>query len=351
MKRKSLVLFIAVTFASVLLFTELTGIVCAADAAKTYKFRLQHWQSTSTDTYKLFISEMGFPAMVERASGGRIKIETYAGSSIIPPMQNMRAVGKGVVDMAAGCGAYQGGIAKYFSLLYGIPFALDNSDDLEIVWREMGLYEYAKTLYAKYNTHLLGWNSDAPVGIFSKREIKTLEDFKGLKIRAVGTYADFFNMLGASAMSTTSAEIYLSLDRGLVDACSWGSEAAMRGIGLQEVTDYIVLPYISGAAPNDMMINLDTWNVLPDDLKQIMTSCYQEYSSILGARYRYNNYKDRSTIIDKDGMKLNILPEADVEKAKKMAIKLMDKYETESPEAAKIIGIYKDYLKLKSQSK
>ena len=351
MKRRIWKLFIVVIVLSAFLVTGLTGFAGAEVSTKTFKFRLQHWQSQANASYQLFISDKGFPKMVEKASGGRIKIEVYPGGSIISPLDNMRSTGKGVVDMAAGCGAYQAGLGSYFSLLYGIPFVLDNMDDLEIVWQNMGLYDYAKTLYAKYNTHLLGWNADAPIGLFSKKEIKSLNDLKGMKIRAVGAYGDFYKMFGASPMTTPTAEIYMALDRGLVDGVTWGSEAAMKEFGLHEVSKYILVPWIAGATANDMMINMDKWKALPPDLQEIMTTCYQKYSATLGAFYKYRNYVDRAEIVSKYGMKLCWMSEEDIAKGKEMALKLMDNYAKMNPESAKIVKIYKDFMAYKAKIK
>jgi len=347
MKRKSLAVLIAMIVASIFL---LAGFASAAPSTQTYKFRLQHWQPTSSATYKLFVSDKGFPAMVERASGGRIKIETYSVGSVVPVTDQLRAVGKGVIDMAAGCGAYYAGLGNYFSLLYGIPFTLDSMEDVEIVWRDLGLLAYARELYGKYNAYCIGWHHESPIAIFSKKQIKTLGDFKGLKIRAVGAYADFYNMLGASSLSTPGSEIYLALDRGVVDACTWGSESAMIEIGLQEVTKHIILPWISGGATGDMLINMDKWKALPDDLKQIMTSCMEDWANVTGSYYRYHSLLDRSMAVEKYHMTLNFLSEADIIKAKKLSLQLLDKYAARNPESAKIIKIYKDYFNLKKSN-
>ncbi len=339
--KRYLSLFVMIIVASVFLMVGFAG---SASAEKTYKLRLQHWHPTSSVTYKLFISDKGFPAMVKRASGGRIIIETYPVNAVVPVTDQFRSVGKGVIDMGAGVPAYQAGLGPYWSLLYGIPFTLGSMEDVEIVWRERGLFEYASELYAKYNVKLIGYHHDAPISIFSKKPIRKLEDFKGMKIRAVGAYGDFYSQLGAATLTTPGSEIYLALDRGLADACTWGSESSMMELGLGEVTKYIILPWMSGGTMGDMYMNMGTWKTLPADLQQIMISCMQDWGAALGASYRNDTLKARAQAQKKHGMEVIWLPPSEVDRLKIEARKLLDRYEKQGPESAKIIKIYKDYL-------
>lgn len=339
--KRYLSLFVTIIVAGVFLVVGFTG---SASAQKTYKFRLQHWHPTSSATYKLFISDKGFPAMVKRASGGRIIIETYPVNAVVPVTDQFRSVSRGVIDMAAGVPAYQAGLGAHWVLLYGIPFTMGSMEDVEVVWRERGLFQYASQLYAKQNVKLIGFHHDAPISIFSKKPIRKVEDFRGMKIRAVGAYGDFYTQLGASALTTPGSEIYLALDRGLADACTWGSESAMMELGLGEVTKYIILPWMSGGTMGDMYMNMGKWNDLPDDLKQIMTSCMQDWGVALGASYRSDTLKARALAQKKHGMEIIWLSPSETEKLKKEAQKLLDRYEKRDPESAKIVKIYKDYL-------
>jgi len=271
MKKRFWKLFIAVTVISTFLLTGFISIAGAEVSTKTFKFRFQHWQPTSSGTYKLFIGPKGFPAMVERASGGRIKIETFPGGALFTNTDVIRAVGNGSVDMSGATFAYGGALGPHLAPMYGLPFALENMEDAEIVWRETGLLDYIREEWKKkHNLFIIGLQHESPVGIFSKKPIRKLADFKGLKIRAVGVFGSFYTSLGASAIATPGSEIYMALDRGVVDAVSFGSESAMIDIGLAEVSKYVFVPWISGATIGDYVMNLDKWNSLPPDLQQIM---------------------------------------------------------------------------------
>ncbi|MCK9231114.1 MAG: TRAP transporter substrate-binding protein DctP [Dehalococcoidales bacterium] len=346
MKRRylNLALIAILAFSSIVL---LAGFSDQAFAEKTYKFRLQHWQPTASATYQLFMSDKGFPAMVHRASGGRITIETYPVGGVVPVMDQVRSVGRGIVEMGAGCPAYQAQLGSYWSLLYGIPFTLASMEDVDVVWRQRGLFEYASELYAKHNVHLIGYHHESPISLFSKKPITKVEDFKGLKVRAVGTYGDFYTQLGAAALSTPGSEIYVALDRGLADACTWGSESAMVEIGLAEVTKYMVVPWISGGTIGDMYMNKDAWDSLPEDLQQIMISCMQDWGVLIGTFYRSESLKAREMAQEKYGMQLSLLPPSELKKLEIEAQKLLDKYEKQSPEAERIVQIYKEYMSLK----
>lgn len=344
---RSRVLMIFSFIVSLFLFSGFSCLAASSDGEQIYKFRLQHWQPTSSATYKLFVGPNGFPANVERASKGRIKIETYPCGAIVPPTETVRAVGRGVLEMGAGCPAYQAKLGSYFSLLYGIPFTLQSMEDVEIVWRNMGLGEYARELYARHNVFLVGWHHESPICLFSKKPIRKIDDLKGLKVRAVGTYGELYTMAGAAALGTPGAEIYTALERGVADACTWGSEAAMVEIGLHEVTDYITTPWVSGGTAGDLYINMDIWKKLPDDLKQVMKSCMEEWANVIGSHYRYASLKARQDAVEKYKMTVTQLEPESLIKLRKLAVELMKKHAAKSKEGARIVQIHEEFLKLK----
>jgi len=133
-------------------------------------------------------------------------------------------------------------------------------------------------LYGRYN--MVGFfcgNTGQEMGIFSNKRASKMEDFKGMRIRTVGWYMDILNLLGASVTPLPGSEVYLALERGIIDACEYSSPAINLPMGFHEITKYVIEPGVhQPSCQCDIFINRDRWNELPDDLKAIVEICAKE---------------------------------------------------------------------------
>ncbi len=156
-----------------------------------------------------------------------------------------------------------------------------------LAWLETGGgYELWQEMYdrKKWNVKVLPCNGlygGESLGWF-KKPVKTLEDFKGLKIRTVGEYGEVLTKLGASAVSLPAGELYTALERGVLDAADMSFPAVDRGIGLHEVCKYMLFPGVhQTSGPLETLVNKDKWDSLPSDLKAIVKAALSEVA-VLG---------------------------------------------------------------------
>jgi TRAP-type mannitol/chloroaromatic compound transport system substrate-binding protein len=154
-----------------------------------------------------------------------------------------------------------------------------------IWYYERGGLEMLQEIYAKHNiiAFPLG-NAGQENGFFSNKKATKMEDFKGMKVRTMGYYADIMNNIGASANVLPPTEIYLGLERGIVDAAEFSGPAANIPMGLHEISKYVLQPGIhQPGAQTELIINKKAWEALPDDLKAIVeinareTDCWAHY--------------------------------------------------------------------------
>lgn len=104
----------------------------------------------------------------------------------------------------------------------------------------------------------------------SKVPIRGAEDFQGLKVRAGGIEAEWFNAMGAEAVFIGGAELYTALATGVVDAARWGDETQNLAQGFQEIAGYYIKPAPMPAPNNHIIVNQDTWSSLPADIQAIL---------------------------------------------------------------------------------
>ena len=271
-------------------------ITSAAPARKGEKFgvdkRAVEWKSKRWKTSKkkfrwrmsdpwggLLFHELAvhFADSVEAASGGRLKIKPFQTGAIVPAMETFDAVAKGTLDVGHAWPGYWKGKNEAFVLFASVPFGLDY-EGYNIWYYERGGKEMMTELYGRYN--LVGFfcgNTGQELGIHSNKRAAKMEDFKGMKIRTVGWYMDILTRLGASVTPLPGSEIYLALERGIIDACEYSSPAINMPMGFHEITKYVIEPGVhQPSCQCDLFINKDRWNELPDDLKAIVEICAKE---------------------------------------------------------------------------
>jgi TRAP-type mannitol/chloroaromatic compound transport system substrate-binding protein len=214
---------------------------------------------------------------VRAASGGRLDIKLYPAGALVPGMEVFDAVSEGTAECGHSVAGFWKGKEEALVAFWSIPYGLDA--EMTALWfYERGGLEMLQEIYAKHNIMAfpLG-NAGQENGFFSNRRATKMEDYKGMKVRTMGYYADIMNLVGASANVLPPTEIYLGLERGIVDAAEFSGPAANIPMGLHEISKYVLQPGIhQPGAQTELIINKKSWNALPDDLKAIVEICARE---------------------------------------------------------------------------
>ncbi len=211
-----------------------------------------------------------FAEKIEENSDGRIVFEYRGGPETIPPMELGEAVRNGMVDFATTPAAYySSALPEGLALSYS---ELTTEEELE-----NGAIDFINQLHnEKLNAQLLGRGAEVRFGLYTEEKINDLSDFKGKRLRGTPTYAPMMGALGAEMVSLPVGEVFEALDKGVVDGFGW-TAVGMTDMGLEEKVKYKLAPeseYYRMDVVNIM--NLDKWNSLPDDLKEIMIETQRE---------------------------------------------------------------------------
>ncbi len=297
MKRMALVLLALVI---ALAFTRVTVTSAFAEdkkpAKKITKFgedeRAKEWKgkrwTTSTKKFTWRASDpwgglifhdflIHFADSVRAASGGRLNIKVFQTGAIVPAMEVFDAVSKGTLDCGHSWPGYWKGKNEAFVAFASVPFGLD-VEGYNIWYYQRGGEKMLSDLYGRYNmVSFFCGNSGQELGIHSNKRATKMEDFKGMKIRTVGWYQDILNSLGANVTPLPGPEIYLALERGVIDGCEFSSPAINLPQGFYEITKYVIEPGVhQPSCQCDVFINKKKWDELPDDLKAIVKICAKE---------------------------------------------------------------------------
>ncbi|MBN2516303.1 MAG: TRAP transporter substrate-binding protein DctP [Deltaproteobacteria bacterium] len=263
MKKRNIIMLTA--FLSVIFFFF---VVMPSTAAEKIVWRGQ--SSYSAGLPQLYAPSEHFAKEVERLTDGRLVIKMSPGGAIVPAMKVFDAVSAGTLDI--GCtwaGWWIGKFPAAVLFANSYPNGLQMQEMLGWIYAGGGL-ELWNELYKDHNIVVL-----PPYGMlgsenfcWSRKPINKLSDFKGLKFRTVGIWGQCLERLGARVVTLPGAEVYPALERGVIDACEFGTPAIDKKFGFQEICSYLKLPGIhEPCAPLETLVNKKSWEKLPDDLK------------------------------------------------------------------------------------
>lgn len=231
------------------------------------------------------IEYVALPAFVDAVSegtNGNLIITTYSDGAIVPGDQQVEACAAGIIEVSHSTGAYYRGTIPVADLDFGLPGqypgfgTLDQLIDMIYVFEDGALEDVFRRAYAEHGVYYLGSHTvHGYPAIISKKPISTIDDFKGVVIRSTGSYADLFNMLGASAVFVPYTEMYAELQLGTLDAVAVSVEGLLA-YKFYEVAPYFTQPPISAHALGHFLINPDAWNALPPEYQEVVSKAYRE---------------------------------------------------------------------------
>lgn len=308
-------------------------------APEVIEWRLQHMYPTGSRDDQL---TQLFCDHVLKASGGRLKITKYGMGTLVPATEMLDAVRTGALEMGYTIGPYHAGTIPAANLGFTLPFITRELFETYVINHEVGVEDILREAYAEHNVYLISLVPLSYVNLWSKVPIRSLADFKGLKIRASGITADVLASAGAAPTWFPGPEIYGALERGVIDAAQWGDEGTNMDLGFHEITKYVIQPL--QITVGDFYVNMDAWEALPDDLKEIVTLAVYVEGIEFAEVADYSIVDARRQLVDKYGFEIITLPEAEIAKLRNLAIIALDKYAAKDPTSTKLVAAVKDYL-------
>lgn len=218
------------------------------------------------------IGAKGFARNVETLTNGRVKINVAAPGMVGNALKVTEAVQQGLAEVGMQWPAYDQG-----EDIAGVPFAgwaggLTPQEFMLWLYNEGGaelLHQWREEEFdvVSFPCNLV----ETEIFLHSHKPVRTLEDFKGLKIRTSGAWAEIASELGATTVILPGAEVFDALERGVVDAIEWGGPGININAGFHTIAPYIIVPGIhSPASFNECMFNKDAWAQLSDRDKELV---------------------------------------------------------------------------------
>ncbi len=284
---------------------------------------------------------------INKRTQGRVKINVYAAGALTPAAQCYDGVVKGISDIGMSCFAYTRG---RFPLLEGLDLPLGYPSGLAAT-------RIANAMVQKYkpaelaDTHVLYLHAHGPGILASKKAVKSLDDLKGLKVRATGLSEKIVRALGGTALGMTQPETYEALQKGVVEATLCPIET-LKGWKQGEVVDYVVDSSAIGYTTSMFVVmNKDKWNQLPPDIQAIFTAVSEEWIAKQGEAWDQADKEGRE-FVKKRKRQFVTLPEAEEQRWTAAVKPILDDYvkataEKKLPGAAFLADVQAELVKYK----
>ncbi|MGF1527932.1 MAG: TRAP transporter substrate-binding protein [Candidatus Competibacterales bacterium] len=198
---------------------------------------------------------------LETLSNGDIELRVHGAGDLVPALEVFNAVSTGVVPAGWDWIGYWGGTVPVAGLAGAMPFGPGPEIFLGWMWDHGGM-EILQKAYDPYNIKVLPCHLTAPEpGGWFNKEINSVEDFQGLKMRISGMGGKILNRLGASTQLIPGGEIYVALERGRIEATEFSLPIIDKSLGFQKIARYYYFPgWHQPASWNSLLINMDVWN-------------------------------------------------------------------------------------------
>ncbi len=223
---------------------------------------------------------------VAAMTGDRFTITPFAAGEIVPGLQVLDAVQEGTIECGHTADYYYVGKNPAFAFGTAVPFGLTAQQQNAWLYRGGGL-EAMQKIYSDFNIAAFpAGNTGTQMGGWFKREINTAEDLQGLKMRIPGIGGEVMRRLGVLVQVLPGGEIFLSLERGAIDAAEWVGPYDDEKLGLNDAAPFYYFPGWWEAGPTlDVMVNLDAWNGLPQIYREIFKTAAFEANMDMLAKY------------------------------------------------------------------
>ncbi|RMG29190.1 MAG: ABC transporter substrate-binding protein [Bacteroidetes bacterium] len=284
-----------------------------------------------------------FAQWVEEMSGGRLKIQVFGGGTLVPPLEVFDAVQSGTAEMGNGAAYYWAGkipAAPFFST---VPFGM-NAQQMTAWLTSGGGMDLWEELYAPYNLiPMMSGNTGVQMGGWFNKEINSIDDLRGLKMRIPGLGGQVLTKAGGTAVQVAGGEIYTNLERGVIDATEWISPFHDYKLGFHQIAKYYYYPgWHEAGTALETLVNKAKMEQLPPDLQAILrTAAARQYVYTLSELETQNAiYLEK---MQQEGVDIRPFPPEVLSRLKELTAEVLDELCSRDARAKRIYDAYRAY--------
>ena len=314
-----------------------------ADNLPTIKWRLTSSFPKSLDT--VFGGAEVLANRLRGLTNGKFDIRVFPGGEIVPGLQALDAVQQGTVEVCHTCSYYYVGKDKTFGFGTAIPFGM-NARQMNAWIYYGGGQKLLDEFYDNYNVvSFLGGNTGTQMGGWWRKEVKTVADLKGIKMRIAGLGGTVFSTLGVIPQQIAGGDIYPALEKGTIDAAEWIGPYDDEKLGFYKVAKNYYYPgWWEPSTCFHFFVNKKEWDKLPKEYQEAFQAAAYEANVTVMAEYDHKNPIALSKLLQ-NGVKLQKFSDEILAAAYKASQELYADESAKNPAFKKIYVEFDKYRK------
>lgn len=282
--------------------------------------------------------------LITETSGGRLSVKVFGAGELVPAFEVFDAVSRGTAEMGHSASYYWKGKTAAAPFFSAVPFGL-NAQEMNGWLYSGGGLELWRELYAGFGlVPFPAGNTGVQMAGWFRKELKSLADLKGLKMRIPGLGGEVMARVGATPVNLPGSEIFTALQTGAIDAAEWVGPYNDLAFGLHRVAKYCYYPgWQEPGSTLEAMINQKAYDALPDDLKALVATCCEAANSGMLAEYTARNQQALDVLVREHGVELRRLPDDVMAALKRAAEQVLEETAASDPFARKVYESLRAY--------
>jgi TRAP-type mannitol/chloroaromatic compound transport system substrate-binding protein len=285
-----------------------------------------------------------FSKDVERMSNGRLKIKVYGAGELVPALEVFDAVSQGTAETGHGAGYYWKGkvpAAQFFST---VPFGL-NAQEFNGWLHYGGGIELWREIYEPFGlVPFAGGNTGVQMGGWFNKEINSVDDLKGLKMRIPGLGGEVLQRAGGTPVNLPGGEIFTALQTGTIDATEWVGPYNDLAFGLHKIAKFYYYPgWHEPGTALELIINKKALMALPADLQAIVEVAARASNQDLLDEYTARNNASLNELVNKHGVQLKKFPDDVMQQLKTISTQVVAEQAEKDPASRKVYDSFRAF--------
>ncbi|WP_417663340.1 TRAP transporter substrate-binding protein [Pseudomonas sp.] len=328
----------------------LSAVAMAVLLSSTAAFAKEEWKfqinvNAGDDEYRI---AQNWAKDVAEKTKGEIVIEVMPTGTIVGNNETLDAVGAGIIQGQITDPGYFSGKNPAFAVYGNMVGAWsDTSTFLDYMRNGGGEAGYNK-LVEPYNVHLIRAGAVGVEALISKKQINTLADLKGMKIRAPeGMVSNIFKLVGAAPVNLPTSEVYTALEKGVIDAADYTVFATNYEQGYYKYAPFAVHPGFHSMPMKDISINKTIWDGLSAEQQKVLEDSVDQFTATLISDLHKKDQEQVELATQRGDVTLTTLSPEELKKFRQIARTEWDTWRNSSPEAKDAVDSIKSYLQSK----
>ena len=322
----------------------IAGMATAANAQDKVRWKMQ--SAFASSLTHLGPSGVRFSKDIERMSGGKFDVKFFEPGALIPPLECFDAVSKGSIESCWTTPGYHTGKYPALAFFTTVPFGPGIGEFLAWKWFGGG-NALRNEIYAKHDLIAVDCFCIGPeTSGWFRKEIKSINDLKGLKMRFFGLGAQVMQKLGVSTQLLAAADIYQALERGVIDATEFSMPMMDIKLGFHQIAKYNYFPgWHQQVSCSEFLMNKKAFDALPDQFKAMIEVAGQAQVAVTFAETEAMQFDAMAEMRDKHKVQVKRWSDTDLAALEKAWLEVLTEESAKDPLFKKVADHYLDFRK------